>query len=65
VPIYESADPKPGPGTRIVPGPARDRTEAERMWRTDRQTWPCEGCGVIMARTYTPVNGVRGNAPTD
>jgi hypothetical protein len=25
----------------------------QRMWRTDRQTWHCEGCGVPMVRTFT------------
>ena len=29
----------------------------QRMWRTDRQTWPCEGCGMIMVRTFTPAGG--------
>lgn len=24
----------------------------QRMWRTDRQTWPCEGCGAPMERTF-------------
>lgn len=25
----------------------------QRMWRTDRQTWRCEGCGVMMQRHFT------------
>jgi len=29
----------------------------QRMWRTDRQTWRCEGCGAPMVRTYTPAGG--------
>jgi hypothetical protein len=29
----------------------------QRMWRTDRQTWRCEGCGTLMVRTYTPGGG--------
>lgn len=27
------------------------------MWRTDRQFWKCEGCGVMMVRTFTPAGG--------
>ncbi|OJF13132.1 hypothetical protein [Couchioplanes caeruleus] len=29
----------------------------QRMWRTDRQDWPCEGCGAPMTRTYAPATG--------
>lgn len=25
----------------------------QSMWRTDRQQWRCEGCGVLMIRTIT------------
>ena len=37
----------------------------QRMWRTDRQTWPCEGCGVRRGPHLhrPPLGGVRGNAP--
>lgn len=29
----------------------------QRMWRSDRQAWRCEGCGVPMVRTHTPGRG--------
>lgn len=29
----------------------------QRMWRTNRQDWPCEGCGASMTRTYAPATG--------
>ena len=29
----------------------------QRMWRTDRQDWPCQGCGTPMTRTFAAATG--------